>query len=78
MVDLGQEADLGWCHGIVFRQEELETEYSTFVGGLGWTVDLAVLEGGKLEGRGDTYGDIEVSEVVVVRNCVDTWDPGWG
>jgi hypothetical protein len=41
-------------------------------------VDLAVLEGGKLEGRGDTYGDIEVSEVVVVRNCVDTWDPGWG
>jgi hypothetical protein len=26
VVDLGKEADFGWCHGVVIRKEELELE----------------------------------------------------
>lgn len=29
VVDLGEEADLGWCHGVVVGQEELELEDAT-------------------------------------------------
>lgn len=29
VVDLGQEADLGGCHGIIVGKEELKTEDST-------------------------------------------------
>lgn len=29
VVDLGQEANLGWCHGVVVREEELKLEDAT-------------------------------------------------
>lgn len=31
MVDLCEEANLGWCHGIVIRKEEFEFENSACV-----------------------------------------------
>lgn len=40
MVDLGEEADLRGAHRIVFGEEELQTEDTAFVWGLGGAVDL--------------------------------------
>ena len=32
VVDLGQEANLGRCHGIIIRKEELELEDAPYMG----------------------------------------------
>jgi len=58
VVDLGQEADLWWGHGVVVWEKELELEYASFI----WRLRRAV------------YGDIEVSQVVFMRDRADTWD----
>jgi hypothetical protein len=60
VVDLGEEADLGRGHGIVFRKEELEAEDAAFVRGLSGPMD----------------GDVEIAEVVFVWDRVDSRDPG--
>ena len=77
VVDLGQEADLGWCHGVIVWKEELELEDSTCI------VLSEVCKPGCVatEWRGLTfvwrlawavYRDIEVSQVVLMRNSADT------
>lgn len=40
VVDLGAEEALGGDHGVFFRQEELQVEETTFVGGIGGTGDF--------------------------------------
>lgn len=40
VVDLGAEQALGGDHGVVFGQEELQVEETTFVGGIGGTGDF--------------------------------------
>lgn len=58
VVDLGQETNLWWGHRVVIWEEELKVEDAALVWRLRWAVDL----------------DVEVSEVIVVRNCADARD----
>lgn len=73
VVDLGQEANLGRRHRVVVREEQLQLEHAvysgqseshrarqsrTFVWRLGRTID----------------GHVEVTEVVLVRDCRDPRD----
>lgn len=58
VVDLGAEEALGGNHGVVFRQEELKVEETTFVGGVCGTSNLHE----------------EVSAVSLRGLCVDSHD----
>lgn len=56
--NLGQESNLGRSHWIIVGEEELEAENTTLIRRLGGTVNL----------------DIEISEVILVRNGTDSWN----
>ena len=40
MVDLGPEEDLWWHHWVLFGQEKLEVEHTTFEWGFSWAGNL--------------------------------------
>lgn len=56
--DLGEESNLGRSHWIIVGEEELEAENTALIRRLGRTVNL----------------DIEISEVILVRNGTDSWN----
>jgi hypothetical protein len=76
VVDFGQKPDFGRCHRIVFWQEQFQlkdatfnesaaifwlrvSQVRTFIWGLG----------------GAVYADVEVSEVIVMWDSTDSWNP---
>jgi len=52
MVDLGEEVNLGWHHGIVLRKEKLQTEHTTLETRILWSLN----------------GDVKMSWILCMRD----------
>lgn len=73
VVDLGEEADLGWCHGVVVGQEEFELEDAAWVRSeesLVRRVRLPCTFVWRL--RGTVNLDVKVAQVVFVGDGLDS------